>query len=503
MFELRNYQTQSIQECQQAFRDGHKEIILMSPTGSGKSVIIRKIIEMAKCDVLFVVHRNILIKQMKETLKGLNVEISTLQKIGRTQTKKYSLIIHDECHYSFNSKLRNNLNFKWYLGLSATPLDNSGSPLKCDKIISFLQMPQLIELGYAVPFKVLSISNVDTSKLRSSNGDFNNKDSYELMSKPQVKKNILDVYLRYCKPNNLKTVLYAVNIHHAEELHREFVNAGIECEVIHSKKKVDTIINDFKNNKFRVLINVSILTIGFDDGDIEALILAAPTKSKILAQQIYGRVSRLPIKSNKTHGLILDCANVITESCHPMETINMNATKESKGTKCKCGQLMKLVNRHTKVLNDYEFVIVSDYNCTCGETLRIENIKLINMSLCPECNNIFEPKSSLEMISSQKDVKFVTYCKHCNYERNFRTILLSDAELKEISLANAINSKEQTWKQVETILKAECKNAGYHWRWAIRCIEVLKNKKINPNTAIEKLKIIKKQNKKLANLMHI
>lgn len=504
MYELRPYQKQSITECRNAFKQGHKEVILMSPTGSGKSVIIREIIANAKTDVLFVVHRKILIKQMKETLKGLNVEIATLQKVGKNQTKKYGLVIHDECHYSFNSKLRNNLNFNFYLGLSATPFDSYGYPLKCDKIISFLQMPQLIELGYAAPFKVLSVSNADTSSLKSQNGDYNNKQAFELMSKSNIKRNILEVYEKYCKPKDLKTVVYAVNIHHAEQLQEDFTNAGVKCELIHSRKKTDEIIKNFKDNKFRVLINVSILTIGFDDGDIEALLLASPTKSKILAQQIYGRVSRLPIKSNKKYGLILDCANVVSDAIHPMETIDMSISKEDKGVvKCtNCKAKTKLINRTTEVIDQYEYVVKSTYKCPdCEHIDTTENYKIINRELCEDGTHFFEPINGLQMKQNDKSLNFNLVCK-CGFEKKFREVLYTDEELKEITLQNALNSGAN-WDDVLTILKHECKQAGYKWQYSTRLIDSMKAKRWTPKQSIENIKTVKKMGKKISTLMYI
>ena len=93
-------------------------------------------------------------------------------------------------------------------------------------------------------------------------------------------------------------------------------------------------------------------------------------------------------------------------------------------------------------------------------------------------------------------------CK-CGFEKKFREVLYTEEELKEVKLEEALRNKEKTWKDLEVILKSETKKAGYHWRWSVRCIEVLKNKKVSPNYAIEQLKRIKKNNKKLAALMHI
>lgn len=501
-YELRPYQSKSITECREAFKSGAKEVILMSPTGSGKSIIIRKIIESAKGRVLFVVHRTILIKQMRETLKGLDVEIATLQKISKNQTERYNLIIHDECHYAYNSKLRNNLNCNYYLGLSATPITPDGYSLKADKIISFLQMSDLIDLGFAVPFKVISTSKVDTSKLKSSGGNFNVKESYELMSKSTIQKDILKNFEKYCL--NKKTIIYAVNIQHAEELQKEFSDNGHKCVVIHSKKKCEDIINDFKDGKVKILINVSILTVGFDDGDVEALLLASPTKSLIQAIQIYGRVSRLPVTIKKEFGLVVDCANVIANTLHPMQKIDFNRVKSDKTIKCnKCKAEVKLIDRKIEIIDRYEYIIRSTYFCNeCNNKQIIENIKLFNLEICEGCGNEFESKDGLQLTQGDNSINFDIECAKCGNLKKFREILLSDEELKEVTLKEAMENTE-TWEQVLLILKAECKKDGYHWRFSLRILDHLKKKKYTPRECVDKIKMLRLSNKKTSMLMYI
>lgn len=503
MFKLRPYQEQSINECREAFKQGHKEVILMSPTGSGKSVIIRKILELAdkpNAKLLFVVHRTILIKQMRETLKGINVEISTLQKKGKHPTEKYDLIIHDECHYSWNSKLKNNLNSKFYLGLSATPTDADGIALKCDKLINFMQMPDLIEQGYAVPFKVLSTSKISTKNLKKSGNDYNQKEAYKLMAKSEIKRDILNVFNEHCK--DLKTIIYAVNIEHAEELHKEFLDNGIANEVIHSKKKTEDIIERFKNNEVRVLINVSILTIGFDDGDIECLLLAAPTKSVVLAQQIYGRVSRLPIKSNKTHGLIVDCANVIEDTMHPMQRIDINKVKEKRGKKqCKqCGNDMHIINKKVVQNDQVTYTQTTHHRCSCGYTEITEEMKVYNLKFCDGCGKQLLA-GNVEMKITDKKMEFAVSCE-CGHENIERSILLTDKELKELEYQETMQGGA-SWEKVKLLLREECKRNVYKWQYSERLLEHLQMKNKTPKESEALILDIRERGQKISKVMFI
>lgn len=503
MFKMRPYQIEAIQKARESFARGNKRICLTLATGSGKSPISREIISKFReknktGKVAYFTFRNVLIDQMKETLKGLDVEIGTLQKHGKNETDLYDLVLIDEVHYASDSKLQNNIKSKYTVGLSATPIDSYGNALEFDEILDIIQLPDLIKLGYASPVKVLSSSSVDTSTLKSVGGDFNQKQSYDLMAKSSIKKDIVEVYKKYA--SGLKTIVYCVNVKHAEELKEEFIKDGIECDSVHSKKtETEETIKKFRNNEIKLLLNVDILVTGVDMPDIYCLILASPTKSIIKAVQIYGRATRLnPLDPNK-EALIIDCAEVIKNTQHPLDRMDFNRKKQDKNKMCKCGLKFKLINRSIQDLSQYEYAVISDYKCDCGNTETVENIKLINISLCEGCGQIFESKGGLIMTKEDKSINFDLECKCCGHKRKFREILLSDEELKEIKYNEAFKSDK--WEDVEVILKAEVKKDGFKWQYAIRLLDHLKMK-MSPIEAIQLIKQIRSQNKKISRLMY-
>ena len=502
MFQLRNYQQEAINKARESFAKGNKRICLTLATGAGKSPISRAIISKFReknktGKVAYFTFRNVLINQMKKTLAGLDVEIGTLQKFGKNETELYDLVLIDEVHYASDSKLQNNIKAKYILGLSATPIDSYGNALEFDEILDIIQLPDLIKLGYASPVKVLSTSKVDTSNLKSIGGDFNNKQAYELMSKSQIKKDIVDVYKKYAF--GLKTIIYCVNIQHAEELKKEFIEAGIICDSVHSKKTdTEKVLNDFKDNKINLLLNIDQLTTGVDLPDIYCLILASPTKSVIKAVQIYGRATRLnPLDKNK-EALIIDCAEVIKNTQHPLDRIDFNKKKQDKNKMCKCGLKFKLINRQIKPLSDTEYVVISDYKCDCGNSETVENIKIINISICEGCGEIFESSGGLQIENNINSINFDLECKCCGHKRKFREILLSNDELKEIEYNEAFKSDK--WEDVKIILKAECKKCNYKWQYSDRLLDHLKNT-TTPTEAINKIKFVMKQGQKISKLM--
>jgi superfamily II DNA or RNA helicase len=88
-FDLRDYQKQVIQDIYGHYRHGKKSVMLVSPTGSGKTLTSVHIIRDAinrKCRVLFIVHREPLIDQTVNTLVADTVgELNKREKIRKNQ----------------------------------------------------------------------------------------------------------------------------------------------------------------------------------------------------------------------------------------------------------------------------------------------------------------------------------------------------------------------------------------------------------------------------------
>lgn len=501
---LRDYQEEAITKARASFANGNKRIALCLATGAGKSLIAREIVRLFReknstGKIAYFTFRKILINQMKATFDGLDVEMGTLQKHGKTQTELYDLVIIDEVHYANNSKLQNNIKSKFILGLTATPVDENGYALEFDDIIDVIQLEGLIQQGYASPIKVLSTTKVDTTGLKTTAGDFNIKQAYELMSKSQILEDIVKVYKEHAA--GLRTIIYAVNIEHCEDLKRQFLFADIECESLHSKKDNQAqIIEDFKSGKINVIINCEVLVTGFDAPDIYCLILASPTKSLVKSTQIYGRATRLNPNDKDKVALIIDCAEVIQNTQHPLQRFDFTKQKKDVGKVCQCGLKMKLSNRTITTLNEYEYIIRSDYYCECGANCTDEKLKLINISLCEGCGMEFKSIAPLAIKRDTKSLAFTLECS-CGHIRTFRELEYTKQELKEIELSEAQNSI--SWSSALIILKSECKKANYHHLYADRIVAHFKAKKIDAKTAIDIIKKTISIKRKISSLMYI
>lgn len=496
----RKYQLDSIEKIKKSFKEGKRHVAIAISGGGGKSLVAKMILDMAKAKgskIGFFSYRKLLVEQIK-TYNIPNCDIGTLQKFGKSPTEMYDLVIFDES-WGENSKLKNNINSKYSVTLSGTPIGADGFPLEFDEIIDGIQTVDLIDMGLAKPLKVLATSKVDTDKLKKVAGDYSPKDSYDLMSKSEIVKDVVKVYNQYSKDR--KTMIFGINTQHCEDIKKEFLNAGIKCETVHSKKNNnDDTLNKFDKREIDVIISVSMLNVGYDNVSVNSIILARPTKSPAVLMQTIWRGTRLNPEKKDDYCLVLDLANCIKDTnFHPLQRFDFNRTKQEKFTKCKeCGSKTKLINRKIEIIDKYEYVVKNTYQCeSCAAVQEVDNLKCANLSICEGCGNEFQSQGSLQMKKDDKGIEFNMVCI-CGHERLFRGLEYSKEELQELKLNDALNGA--TWKDVSIILKAECKKNNYHWKYSERLIETLKNKKIEPKQAIEKIKMVLRTGQKLAAL---
>lgn len=494
----RDYQIEAFNNIRKSFAKGNKHICLFMVGGSGKSLLCKMIIDSAikkGGKVGFFSFRKSLTTQIKEYFKDTeNVDIGTLQKMGKQETLLYDLVIIDEKDFA-STKLRNNIKSKYSIVMSGCPTDSSGNVLPFDDIVEGIQYSKLLEKGYAKDIKVYSISTVNTSSLKKVNGDFDVKQSFDLMNKPKVTKDIIETYKKYCIGR--KNLLFAVSIEHSEQLKNEFLEAGILCDTVHSKKNNGTLIKDFESGKFDLLINVAQISIGVDIPCVNSIIFARPLLSMPLFYQIVWRGTR---KFNDDYCLVLDLADVINRvGVHPKQDIDLKKSKQDTSKTCKCGLKMKISDRSIIPVNDFEYISRTDYKCECGLTDYVENLKLINLEVCAGCGETFK-SNGIVLNKNDKGLSFDLTCI-CGESKPFRTIEYSNEELKEIELNNAFNGAK--WDDVKVILRSECKKCNYKWQYSDRLLESLKNKCSKPSEAIDKIKTVLRQNKKISALMYL
>ncbi len=344
MYKLRDYQQQAVNNVIKFFQKKRDPALIVLPTGAGKSLVIAELARIAKGRVLILAHVKELVEQNYEKYKCYGLEagifsaslgkkdsdhkaiFGSIQSVARARDEffdDYSLLIIDECHRVADEsatqyqevikKLMDRNPKLCILGLTATPYRmglgwiyeySQRGEIKTDKKRFFKQCVYELSLGYmiqnkylTVPVKVdIPVTSYDFSELMNSDRAFTVADVEEILKSqkrltPLIVRNIIDITERYERTG---VMIFSSSVKHAEEI-MTYLPAGYARLVLGDTEMKDRsdIINDFKERKFKYLVNVSVLTTGFDAPHVDVIAILRPTESNSLYQQIVGRGLRL------------------------------------------------------------------------------------------------------------------------------------------------------------------------------------------------------------------
>jgi DNA repair protein RadD len=331
---LRDYQIIALEAVRRGFKTTGKRQVLMLPTGAGKTHIASYMIKAAaekglRC--LFVADRIELIDQTSrrffqdgiyhgviqanhpEYMPHMNVQVCSIQTLGRRKTENYDLLIIDECHVLHQAHIRlMDENDGFVVGLSATPFAK-GMGNHFNGMVNPVSTEYLINEGYLSPFEAYGPSTIDVKGLRTVAGDFDKKELGERADQPKLVADVVDTWIK--RARGRKTICFATNIAHSKHIVQEFNRRGINAEHIdcytgkESGEECVTraeVIGRFKEGETKILCNVDILTKGFDYPDVSCIIQARPTKSLMVHIQQVGRGLR--VADGKSECIVLDHA---------------------------------------------------------------------------------------------------------------------------------------------------------------------------------------------------
>lgn len=312
---LRPIQAQAIQALRQSLGQGNKRVIVKAPTGAGKTVIAAHIVQGALDKgkrVIFCVNAISLVDQTVErffadgikaigVVQGIHemtdykqpVQVCSVQTLQRRMIPHADLVIIDEAHnwFKFYGKWMDDWSAVPFVGLSATPYTKGLGKYYQDMIVAATTQ-ELIDLGWLSPFKVFAPSHPDLKGVRTTAGDYNESDLEKAMDKKPLVADIVETWMKLGQ--NRPTLCYGVTRVHAKHIQQEFERAGVPCGYIDSYTELDErrqIAKQFADGELKVICNVGVLTTGID-WDVRCIILARPTKSDMLFQQIVGRSLR-------------------------------------------------------------------------------------------------------------------------------------------------------------------------------------------------------------------
>lgn len=339
--ELRDYQVECINKIKE-MAEGEKKIAFLA-TGAGKTIIMSYVASLEKGRVLICVDQSELREQ---TIDKLSIFIPK-EEIGSVQGKydevdkrvivatrqslthgkstrlermiengEFNLLMIDETHRAVQQvkKIIDKVNAKRVIGYTATPFNAELLEVYSDFVYK-KEIVSLVEEGYLCSPRCLTIfTNTSLDNVSTVAGEFNLGQLDEAINVDDRNKLIVNKYIELASNRN-KTLCFCTSIEHAEALAKEFNDVGIRAKNIDStlsaEERADT-IKAFKNGEIKVLTNIGVLTTGFDEPSVDCILMARPTKSKILFTQCVGRGLRT--FEGKEDCLVLDVCDLTTKN---------------------------------------------------------------------------------------------------------------------------------------------------------------------------------------------
>jgi len=354
-FTLRPYQQEAVDATISYFRRSSQPAVIVLPTGAGKSLVIAELARVARGRVLVLAHVKELVAQnhAKYQAYGLDADIfaaglqrkesrakvvfGSVQSVARNLElfdADFSLLIVDECHrisdaedsqyQQIINQLRQHNPQLRLLGLTATPYRlgkgwiyqfHYHGMVRGDERALFrdciyeLPLRYMIKHGFLVPPERLDMPVVqyDFSRLQAQeNGLFSEADlNRELKQQQRITPHIIQQIVEFAEQRE-GVMIFAATVEHAREVlgllpgSKALISAGTPAA------ERDALIAAFKARELRYMVNVAVLTTGFDAPHVDLIAILRPTESVSLYQQIVGRGLRL--SPGKTDCLILDYA---------------------------------------------------------------------------------------------------------------------------------------------------------------------------------------------------
>ncbi len=327
---LRPYQTEAIEAIKQEWDAGHRNTLLVLPTGTGKTIVFAKLVEdMVRRGerALILAHRGELLDQAADKLQqatglGCNVEkaeqsafddwyritVGSVQTMMREERLRrfprdyYQTIVVDEAHHALADtyqRVLNHFSGAKVLGVTATPDrgDQRSLGQYFHSIAYNYPLPKAIKDGYLCRIMAQTVPiNIDLTGVRMQAGDFAAK-GLDTALTPYLAE-IVEQMRRYCMDR--KTLVFLPLIQTSQYMRDLLQQAGFAaCEVNGESRDRHEVIRDFAQGKYNVCCNSMLLTEGFDCPPIDCVVCLRPTKIRSLYQQIIGRGTRpAPGKEN-------------------------------------------------------------------------------------------------------------------------------------------------------------------------------------------------------------
>ncbi len=328
--QLREFQVATHEAIRQAARERHKRILIMAPTGAGKTILALNVIRETLTKgrrAMFLCDRKTLIAQTSNVARDVGLsyhgiiqadnpmldlsrpfQVASCQTLMRRGWPDTDVLVVDECHTMYKTwvdYVKSQDCKAFVIGLSATPFSRGLGKI-FTKHVNAATMSELTDQGILVPMRIFSCRRPDMTGAETSGGEWTDKAAEE-------RELVLvgDVVSRWMeRASDRKTIIFGATIRHCEEIAQRFREAGVTTAVFTADTKDEErrhILTGFTCGEIRILVSVEALAKGFDVKDVGAICDCRPLrKSLSTAIQMWGRGLRSSPETGKCDCLLLD-----------------------------------------------------------------------------------------------------------------------------------------------------------------------------------------------------
>lgn len=352
LLKLRDYQSKTIRAIHEKWDAGITRPASVLPTGAGKTVVFAHLAEEFLAAnpgkrVLILSHTDELTRQAADKMRMVaphrsvgivkasqnevfaevvSASVQSLRSASRReQIRNVGLIIVDECHHATAATYRMILEHYGAIGGLTRTAGFTATLVRGDKaklsevwedVAIRISIAFMIRSGYLLDVrgKRVEVPDLDLRTVKTTGGDYAEGalgDALEEAFAPEI---VAKAYLEHA--TDRKGIVFAPTVHSADAFRDAFRDASIRCETVHGALPRDerrAILARLKSGETQVVANCMVLTEGFDEPTVSCAVIARPTKSAGLYQQMVGRVLRpdltLPA-AERGDALILDVVGV-------------------------------------------------------------------------------------------------------------------------------------------------------------------------------------------------
>ena len=355
---LRPYQQRTLDELWSWFeRHEGGNPIVEAAVGAGKSLMIAALAQRADAQfpgtrILVLVHQKELLEQNIDKLikiwpqadVGLYSAAVGRKQLGRQLTYatigsihkrahelgRIDIVLADECHLinpkdagmwrSFISDLSRYCPHARVVGWTGTPFRGNGVWLTAGDEALFthvatrVTMRELLDLQFLAPLvPAPTVTRIDASDVRTSGDDYVVSELAKVTDQADLVEATCNEIVQLAAARK-RWLVFAVTVTHAEHVRTALQARGVSAEVVSAetpKQERAALIAAFRAGRIRCLVNVAVLTTGFDVPEVDFIALLRATKSPVLYVQIAGRGMR--IADGKTNCLWADFTDTTVE----------------------------------------------------------------------------------------------------------------------------------------------------------------------------------------------